>query len=244
MLIRITNACRMNCSHCMINSTPDGKHMSAQTYIKCLEFVMKFDPTMIFLSGGEPTEHPQFLDFVSIAKTYIESKKIITLLVASNGMFLNNEDYSDEILKSNVTFQITNDSRYYPQRIKFVNNENLNYVNNLLLVSPFGRALTNNILCTRQSPLCFNLRSLIHYFDNFKTAIMYLRFKMAKMCVPSINIDGSIVVGECNSCYKIGDVDSTDQELVSNIKSMKCGKCNLYKNLTGKAQQSWESWEK
>jgi hypothetical protein len=233
----------MGCSHCMIEATPTGSHMPIEIYEKTLAFNVKYDPSLIFISGGEPTDHPQFLEYLNIAKSYLEKRKVLYVLVASNGMFLENESYTKEIIKIGVPFQITNDPRFYPQRIKKIEHPLFAYEDALRLVTPIGRAVTNNLETARQTPLCFNLRSLCRNYQNFNLALSHLR-GISKMCSPSINVDGALVAGEASGCYKIGTVESSNEEITSNLKSMKCGKCLLHRNLTGIYKNLWEEMEK
>ena len=242
MLIRITNSCRMGCSHCMIDSTPSGTHMNPDVYGEALEFTSKYDPSLIFLSGGEPTDHPQFLDYLQQAKWYMSKGKVLYVLVASNGMFLENESYTQEILKIGVPFQITNDPRFYPKRINKKEHMLLNYEDTIRLVTPMGRALTNKIPSTRQSPMCFNLRSVCRNFDNLKGALTHLR-SAGKMCSPSINVSGRIVAGESKSCFMIGNVRNTEEIILNNISNIQCGRCGLQENLTGIHKTLWEDME-
>lgn len=245
MLVRITNSCSMNCSHCMIGATPDGEHMSFETFSDALEFSSKYDPLLLFISGGEPTDHPKFIDFIKLAKVYQQKNGIIMILVASNGLFLENGEYSKEILSLGVHFQITNDPRYYPRRVKKIDHPNVVYEDTIRLLSPMGRAVTNNLPIQRQSPQCFNFRSACDHYQDVGVAIKHLRtLPNPKMCCPSINADGSISMGESSSCYKIGSVKSTRKELIDNVTAMKCGKCGTYKNLSGIPKDKWESWER
>lgn len=230
----------MNCSHCMIESIPNGNHMPIETYEKAIAFNVSYDPSLIFLSGGEPTDHPQFLEYLSMAKSYLSKGKVFYVLVASNGMFLEDEAYTKEIIKIGVPFQITNDPRFYPKRIRRIEHPLFAYEEALRIVTPIGRAITSSIETSRQTPLCFNLRSLCKSYQNFSNALMHLR-SISKMCIPSINADGSLVAGEASSCYKIGTVESTLEEITCNIHNMKCGKCLLYQNLTGVHKKHWEN---
>ena len=232
----------MGCSHCMVEATPDGEHMSEQTFADALSFSTNYDPYLLFISGGEPTDHPQFIDFLKLAKKYKDTDRVAMVLVASNGMFLEDESYTKEILSVGVPFQISNDPRFYPHKIKIVEHKLLTYENNLRLVSPIGRAITNKLDIQRQSPLCFNLRSLCRNYGSFNFSIKHLRSIM-KMCIPSINIDGSVVAGEAPSCYKFGTVNSTEEELTSSLNKMKCGRCGLHKNLTGQHATLWDDME-
>jgi hypothetical protein len=226
----------------MINSTPDGEHMNIETFRKALELTLRIDPSLIFISGGEPTDHPQFLHFAEVAKEYAKQTSTGKVLVGSNGMFLDDESYTKRILDTGVSFQITNDPRFYPKRIKEIEHPSIIYEEQIRLVSPFGRALTNNIASQKQGPMCFNLRSLCLHYGALGLALIHLRY-LIKVCTPSINIDGSIVAGESSSCCKIGDVGSTDEELLKNIRTMKCGKCGLHKGLTGAYADQWNKFE-
>jgi len=229
----------MECSHCMIDATPDGRHMTLDTYKEALDFIVRYDPSLIFISGGEPTDHPHFLEFLWLAKDCMTKKKVLYVLVASNGMFLEDKAYTEEILKMGAPFQITNDPHYYPKRINKVEHKLLTYENTLQLVTPMGRAVANNIPTTRQSPLCFNLRSVCTHYDNLKDALRVLRSK-GKMCSPSINVGGQLVAGESSSCCAIGNVFQSGEHTLDKIHNMKCGKCGLHKNLNGIPLALWE----
>lgn len=242
MLVRITNSCRMGCSHCMVEASPSGKHMPLETFREALKFSTAYDPFLLFISGGEPTDHPEFLEFLGFAKHYMTQGRVQMVLIASNGMFLEDKPYTKEILKMGIPFQITNDSRYYPKKICKEPHKLLVFEDNLRLVSPMGRAVTNNIKIDLQYPLCFNLRSLCNNYRDFNFAVKHLR-TIAKMCIPSINVDGAVVAGEAPSCYKIGTVESSNEEITENILKMKCGKCGLQNNLKGKYQDLWEEME-
>jgi hypothetical protein len=241
MLIRITNHCTMGCNHCMIDATPEGKHMDKKTFEDALQFNTKFDPYTLLITGGEPTDHPQFLEFIKIVKSY--DKKILVIFVTSNGLFLFNEKYTEEITRLGIGFQITNDPTYYPKPIKKIFNDLFKYEDKLRIISPFGRALTNNIKISPIAPTCFNIRSICSKSSSFVQSIRFLR-EIQKICTPSINIDGSIVAGEAPSCYKIGTIYSSDEEILYNINNMKCGRCKAYKNLTGKYEDLWDEMEK
>jgi len=209
----------------MIEASPDGEHMSRETFEKALDFSQRFDMSIIMLSGGEPLEHPDFFDFVDLAKA---SCPIVFVL--SNGMFLEDDNLKDRVLSLDILIQITNDPRYYPKRIPRVDHPNITYEDTLRIIVPLGRAIKNNIPSSQKAPMCFNLRSSVRSMKNFHQALGILRFNQ-KMCAPSINIDGTVVAGESVQCCKIGTVDSTDEELVANLISMKCNKCGLEDNL-------------
>ena len=63
MLIMITNRCYENCPHCMENSNPEGQMMDGRTFHKAVMFAKYIGSSVIALSGGEPTTHPDFFKF-------------------------------------------------------------------------------------------------------------------------------------------------------------------------------------
>lgn len=232
----------MECRHCYMNASPAGKHMDIEIYKKAVDFSAKYDPLSLLISGGEPSDHPSFLEFLEIAHDYQKNRKILLITILSNGMFLENEKYTSDILKFGFPVQIMNDPRFYPKRIKKINHPNLIYEDHVRIISPSEKVKKNNIPTSRQSPMCFNLRSSVFSLNNLISAIEVLRSKM-KLCTPSININGDVVTGEFDYCYKIGAVDSNENELLTNIKKMRCGKCGLHKNLSGQYELLWNIME-
>jgi hypothetical protein len=227
MLVRVTNACRMGCSHCLVDATPSGEHMVMETYLKVLDFICENDFKIIMISGGEPTENPDILQMIDKAK---EAHLIVLLL--SNGMFADNKEFTDEIIKRDILVQVTNDVRYYPKRVKEINHPKFSYEHHLRALSPHGRAANNpEFKSTRIGPECFNLRSIAHRFGDFTRAVLTLR-SMNKMCTPSININGDIVAGETNSCFIFGNVINSPEQLTENLIKMRCNKCGLLDGLS------------
>jgi MoaA/NifB/PqqE/SkfB family radical SAM enzyme len=225
MLVRITNSCRMGCSHCMIDATSEGQHMSIEMFGRVLEFIKKNNFMAVMISGGEPLDHPDFFTIANMAK-----ESGLVSLILSNGMFLEDAELRDKVLSLGMSIQVTNDERFYPKRISIFEHSLIAYEDHIRMVSPIGRAKTNKIKADRGSPLCFNLRSLTRNFKVFNKAVLYLR-TAGKMCTPSINVDGSISAGESSLCHHVGTIDSSEQELVDNISNMRCNKCGLEDNL-------------
>lgn len=57
MYIKITDRCNMECAHCCVSATKEGKDMSMATFRKALELSAG---EYIMLGGGEPTMHRDF----------------------------------------------------------------------------------------------------------------------------------------------------------------------------------------
>lgn len=229
MLIRITNACHMGCSHCMVNATPDGENMTDDNFTKALRFTEEFDLPLVMISGGEPTEHPRFIDFIEQVK-----QTELLPVVLSNGMFLEDEAFTEKVLNLGISFQITNDARFYPKDIPKIKHPLLTYVYNIQSITPLGRA-KGKIPHSQKAPGCFNIRSMTHFFQenhgSLHDVICGLR-SYQKFCTPSINADGSISAGETNQCFRIGNLDSTQQELLDGLMKVKCNNCGLEDNLS------------
>lgn len=66
--ISITNYCERNCSFCYRNSSEFGKHMSTSLYRDIINEAKKLKVFQVALGGGNPNQHPDFVDFLKIAR--------------------------------------------------------------------------------------------------------------------------------------------------------------------------------
>jgi len=218
MLIRVTEQCHMGCSHCFVDARPDGNHMDGKTYKLALEMANRID-RVAMLSGGEPTEHPDILDFIAQAK-----KQLVVTSVLSNGMFLDDAALSEKLLATGVSLQITNDQRFYPRTVLVVDHPRLLYTHRIRSIISLGRG--RRMVSNRTAPACFNLRSATRKYRDLSEAILTLRLR-GYFCTPSIDVDGSVRAGETNQCYKIGSVGTAIETMVEKLCDMKCNKCGL-----------------
>jgi len=214
----------MGCSHCMIDSHPDGEHMAMENFAKSLDLIRRIDLSVIMISGGEPLEHPEFFEFAELAKKHIE-----VVLLLTNGMFTEDKELTKRVLDLDLMVQITNDQRYYPKRVPKINHPNVSYETHVRVITPLGRA--SDEPTTKQAPMCYNLRSLACSKKNLQASILLLR-SFEKFCTPSISVDGSVVAGESPFCGKIGTVDSSDNELAEALMNMECNRCGLEDRLS------------
>jgi hypothetical protein len=225
MLIRITDSCRMGCSHCMVDAKPSGAHMSEQTYLDALGLTGRIGLPIVLLSGGEPADHPDVLGFVRLAK-----RAGMTVHLLSNGMFLQEDPARRQaILDAVDAVQVTNDPRYYPNRVDQYDHPKVAFERRLRQLSPFGRAAGSRE-CSRQAPLCFNVRSLTRALGSIQPAVWDLARRM-RFCVPSINTDGTVVCGEAPSCSPVGQASDSLEDLTARIVELRCSRCGLVRNL-------------
>ena len=225
MLIRVTNSCRMSCSHCMVDAKPGGRHMDMSVFAATLDFTSRVGVPLLIISGGEPTDHPDIVDMLKIGRS---TGMLVSVL--SNGMFLGEDAVRrDAILDACDSVQVTNDPRFYPKRVDPFDHPKVVFEDRVRVLSPFGRA-KNSSSCTRQAPTCFNLRSIVRATGSLRVAIEVLA-KRGRFCSPSVNVDGNVVCGEAPSCSSIGSVNDTLDEISKNIAELQCSRCGLVNNL-------------
>ena len=247
MLIKITNACGMGCSHCMENSTPAGEHMTRDTFLAALGLTERLEslawsrgvPRLLLLSGGEATEHPDVLWFLETARS--RGYKVILI---TNGMWLDDPELRAQILRPDwpdLMVQVTNDPRFYPKAPKAVPTDDprVVFVPQLTVLVTLGRLKRSRLPASpplRKGPTSFNVRSLTRSFRDVREALFMLRARAALglsgHCAPSISSDGAIVAGETSNCHPVGNVHSTAEEVTRAIVGMTCNKCGLVDNLT------------
>jgi len=214
----------------MDDAKPSGQDMDFRTFDHALSFWEKVSPPLIAISGGEPTGHPDVIEFLEHAK----SRKFMVLLF-SNGLFLQS-DLKDQILDLVHAVQIINDPKFYPCRVEDPKHEKIMYADYIPLVSPHGRAVMNKIPSKRIAPNCFNLRSAVRSIGLIG-GISYLRAGN-KMCTPAVNHDGMLSAGESRFCQKIGHVTDDLEFIEQKIINMKCSRCGLVDRLTPRQKRA------
>lgn len=80
MLVEVTYACKMGCTHCLSDCKPDGEHMTLEVFEDVLKFMIKNQiPTWSF-SGGEMFEHPDILKMLSLIQSHLQ-QMVVNLFV-------------------------------------------------------------------------------------------------------------------------------------------------------------------
>jgi len=243
MLIKVTNHCAAGCSHCMESSTVKGRHMSLEMFDRALDcsdrvevFARSIGYRAILLSGGECTDHPD----IEILIQKVLDRGLIPM-VLSHGLWLSDKEKRESLLRpewDTVVFQVTHDPRFYRIKPARVEDPRIIYIDSLTMMMPLGRfkGKTRVDLPTHRAPASFNFRSMTRFFGDVRQSIMHLRVRALQgqsgHCSPSISSTGAFVAGETNSCFKIGTVDSTPEELTRGVFQMgSCDRCGLEKGL-------------
>ena len=235
MLIKITQHCSMNCSHCMNDAKPNNHHMSWDTYRKAIQFQLRYGGPLCILCGGEPTEHPQFTDFLEYA---LYNRLAVT--VATNGVWMqNNYDYVKKIQDNYgpyAMWQVSNDPKYY--RVHIDTSLPVFHLEHVIICSeiehiyPMGRAKQNNIPWEAKASKCFNVRAVTKQLvlrpgkvtlEN----IIYTLNSNHYFCTPHIGFDGSIVLGESDLCPPCSHIDDSEEKIITNILNFRCHQCDF-----------------
>lgn len=247
MLLKVTNFCSAGCSHCMENSTRAGKPMTEETLRRALAMTRRVEAEAyavgclpkILLSGGECTEHPDIVRFIEIVIAEGFHPHLI-----SNGMWLGNAELRSAILRpewKQIAVQVTNDKRFYPKQLPcVVSDPRISYTARLPTgLVPLGRAASHEASDEEphlKAPTSFNLRSITRSLGSIGAAVAVLRARagigLGGNCVPSVTENGDVMAGETRFCFKIGTVDSSNEELTRGLVEMRCNRCGLVDNLT------------
>lgn len=248
MVIDLTYACSMGCSHCMSDCKPDGEHMSLETLKDVLEFYKKHGIPNIILSGGEIFEHPQIMECLELCYEYNHENAPITLI--TNGRKLSSDlellekfqNFVDNKLgRRNTLIQVTDDPRFYPTSLDKKQKYRLEKLNATIegvpgkygfpdiCLYPQGRALENHSDSTWNTiaPKCVNCRLVARQgISSFHGLVMSLMMHQ-KMCTPVVAPDGSIKLGESRLCPPVASIYDPENVIIEKIKSFNCKKCEI-----------------
>lgn len=247
MLIEVTYACSMGCSHCMSDCKPDGQHMSVQTFSDALDFMLKYAiPTWTF-SGGELFEHPDILELLSVIENKWSRKYPITFITNGRKLAQDRQIYDaianlqSKCGKKNILIQVTDDDRFYPVKLTDKEKYWLNKLNAIIdtvpgdpsdrnrCLYPQGRALENfsEENWYTIAPKCINARLLpLQGVNSIHTLVLTL-LSNNKVCTPVIAPDGSIKLGESALCPPVASIYDTESDIIQKIKNCKCTQCKI-----------------
>lgn len=253
MLIQITNRCHMGCPHCMQDSTPDGQHMTDETFEQVLEFCSEVQPWIISVTGGEPTEHPRWAE---MAKGLLSLSPLLRLSILTNGAWI--EDQKERIKmarlirenKPRVMVQVYSHPEYYRDHEWTVSHKQqfrsigcIPDFESPIFMQDLGRARKNcqeEVRASDHVPSCINSHliakqalSLPHFLS--------MAAQAAKFCRPLIDPDGNIHMSESWLCPTVAHVSDGTNEAFRKMKASRpCKGCQLYKNFASKYPKEME----
>lgn len=258
MLIQITNHCTLNCPHCMQNSTENGHHMSKDTFSKAIEFGIWSGALTFNISGGEPTEHPEFESFINQLQDKLSQSPYTEFggplfTIESNGEWardIHKTNTVKRILKHNrlAGFQISSFKglyknysfiQKYKSKIKALSKKIFIADEGIISMQDLGRASTTDnvdvrkaIAENRHNVSCLNGCLASKQISDMKELSVNLA-KRNQHCKPFVDWKGNVHWSESIGCPSYGNVNTDDFETIwQNLrKAVPCGKCSLYKNL-------------
>lgn len=106
-ILEVTDYCNLSCPVCYADSSPaaKNKHRSLDIIEKMLDAIVKNEgePDVVQLSGGEPTEHPDFFKIMDLAK----ARPIRHLMLNTNGVKIANDlAFVEELSKYSKGFEV------------------------------------------------------------------------------------------------------------------------------------------
>lgn len=249
MIIDLTYACKMGCSHCMSDCKPEGENMSIQVLKDSLNFLKKYKISTWCFSGGEIFEHPDILEILEIIETewMKESFRIPLVLITNGRELVRNKkiyNYVENLIKRQgkkyIFIQVTDDSRFYPDGFTEKERYWLGKIASVIegvpgdlrdknrCLYPQGRALQNYTEANWYTvgPKCANPLLLAQQGLGFNEMVMTLLSK-GKMCVPVIAPDGSIKLGESALCPPVASIYDTEDVIIDKIKHFHCRQCKI-----------------
>lgn len=209
----------MECPHCMVEATKDNKDFMEFQTLRNLDLIIKESLTLL-VSGGEPTEHPQFYEFCTYLLNRYPNKAVVLL---SNGMFIN-DAYKTQRVKQlleekNFNLQITKDKRFYPINVDL--SDPLFHSNKVAIcygltnLLPIGRAkaIVDNhpdLKYVKSVRPCFNYKSNLFGFEyDILKFIKYREYTNLKFCSHNVDAKGNWYFGECfhTPFFNVNDKD-------------------------------------
>lgn len=175
--ISITNWCDKGCSFCYKNSNINGKHMNYEDFEEILRQAKEAGVFQIALGGGNPNQHPNFIEFLKLSKekygiipSYTTNGRGMTKEIIKatrkycGAVAISMHDPYDEFkenlnllienkIKTNVHYLLT--SKTLDNVVDILTNkiDDLNGINSIIFLNykPIGRNPTNELLFNKNS---------------------------------------------------------------------------------------------
>ncbi|MBI4345402.1 MAG: radical SAM protein [Elusimicrobia bacterium] len=112
-IIEITNHCNLECPICIVQNR-NNYMMSRSEFTRVIDGLIEKEGTVetVNLSGGEPTIHPEFLDFLDIAKR----PQISRVSISTNGLRIATDpEFCKELARRNVYVNLQLDAMSNPE---------------------------------------------------------------------------------------------------------------------------------
>lgn len=248
MLIKLTDRCSMMCPHCMEDARPDGEAMiSREVLARAVTFGRSLGCRVFTLSGGEPTEHPNFRNLCAYLDGRLRAMNGM-FTICSNGMWLKDKDKTDDVkavlrLPTCMGMQVYTHRRWYREydyvmahrsdyeaieKVKFDPDDTI-WMQDLgrarhsedaqreVAASPYFMSCLNATLVARQAEQPQMFGSMLEMRGQF--------------CRPQVDALGGVHLSESRLCLSVGNVVSDDPEQIYQRmrRQQPCGQCAGYR---------------
>ena len=112
-IIEITNYCNLECPICIVQNR-NNYHMTREEFAGIIDGLIEKEGTLdtVNLSGGEPTVHPEFMEFLDLALR----PEIARVSISTNGLRIaSNLDFCHELAKRGVYVSLQLDALSNPE---------------------------------------------------------------------------------------------------------------------------------
>ncbi len=101
--IEITDQCNFKCIHCDYPKKIKGHFMSLKTFNDIIMQLKKLGTFRVTITGGEPFEHPNILEFIKLS-----NKESFFIKVITNGFHITDDqaDFINKMSKTEITFSL------------------------------------------------------------------------------------------------------------------------------------------
>lgn len=248
MIINITQHCTLRCPHCMQNAGPERKEfMSKEMFYEALKFAKNIGSNVVMISGGEPTSHPDFFEFLEA----LVKSDFISMSIISNGTFLRDHAFTEKFAgmvtsREGLLVQISSFKGLY-SNYDDVHKPNLKALRLFgkkavvcdnpgdIRMKPLGRACSgewyeeakrvNGFPSCANAALILAQTKVIHGIG-----IGALLEQFGRFCLPIVSWDGSIRLGESEQCKVIANISEPISHINQKLFSFRpCGGCDSYK---------------
>ena len=128
MLIELTYACSMGCSHCMSDCKPDGQHMTEEVLNDVFDFlknhnILQISNHPLSFSGGEMFENPDILRLLDVIEERWDKATPIIFITNGRQLVRDKENYKKvehlqkKYGKKRIMIQVTDDPRFYLDKL-------------------------------------------------------------------------------------------------------------------------------
>jgi hypothetical protein len=247
----------MGCKHCMQDASPKGKHMTDETFDQVTDFCMEAGPVVVNVTGGEPTEHPNWVDYV---KTLYMLPSVKMVMILTNGAWIDDDGQRLAMAKlirmgkGRIGVQVYSNPKYYPDHewtvehaARFRSIGIKPDFESPIFMQDLGRARKNCQEEVRESdhvPSCINSHLAAMQTRSFHDFFMAC-LQAAKFCRPLIDPDGNIHMSESWLCPAVAHVSDGATEAFRKMRASRpCGGCQLYKNFERRFPKEMEILKK